>query len=150
QPRLLFLLGLIAVLVTGLARIASLVPWAGALYLIPVALPGMLIALLIASRLAFALTVALAVVVATIAGGEIGPVIVALAGGIAGVFSVSKISQRSDLTRAGFIVAGVASFVMVGLFLTRFIPWGWEYGVLGVVNGLVSAVRSEEHTSELQ
>lgn len=140
DPRLLLLFGLTVLLVTGLARVAALVPWDGALYLVPVALASMLVALLLDSRLALIASIVLAVVVVQVSRGEAGPTVIALAGGFAGVLSVSKVSQRSDLTRAGFIIGGASTFVMFALALTRFIPLQWDYAFLGIVNGLMAAV----------
>src|SRR5690606_24533010 len=65
---------------------------------------------------------------------------VALIGGLAGAFSVARVGERSDLTRAGLLV-GLASFAgMVAIGFFRAEMYMVKYSFLGVVNGLASAV----------
>ena len=94
------LLGLTIVVVSALAKIASLVPLEGAGYLIPTAVAGILISVLLDSRLAVMSVIFLGVVVGLVMGQDIKYVLVALSGGLASVFSVSRLSRRSDVTRA--------------------------------------------------
>ncbi len=58
------LLGLLLVLVAGIAKLLSLIPWEGALYLTPVALATMLIAILLDVQVAIMAAVFLAFIVA--------------------------------------------------------------------------------------
>ena len=137
---LLALLGLVLIISVFLAKILSLIPWEGIGYLIPSAFAAMLITLLLDSHLAIVVVVALSVIVGMVTDFQISTVVTVMAGGITGVFSVGRISQRSDLTRAGFIV-GVVNFATIvfmalatnNLFILR-------HSYLGIVNGIVSAV----------
>lgn len=142
EDRLMALLGLVLLLVSGMARIAAVIPWNGAVFLVPVALASMLVSLLIDSRLGMVVTLFLAAIVGMVSDGELNAVIIALSGGLAGIFSVSKISQRSDLTRAGFIIGGVCTVTMVALGLAQSQRFLWEYAFLGIINGLVAAVAT--------
>ena len=134
------LLGLTILVVSGLAKIASLVPMEEAGFLIPTAMAGILITVLLDSRLAVMTVIFLTVVVGMVMGQGITYVMVALSGGLASVFSVSRLSQRNEVTRAGLIV-GLANFttmIAMGLFRSE---WTLvKYSVLGVVNGVISAV----------
>ena len=140
EERFVALLGLVLVFVAFMAKVFSLIPWTGVGYLIPVAFGGMMIALLVDSRLALMVTVALAVMTGVMNGNDVGLMFVALTGGVAAVLSVSKVSQRSDLMRAGF-AAGAAIFVsMVAIGAIRSDAFIVKYSILGLGNGLFSAV----------
>ncbi|MGI6036723.1 MAG: HD family phosphohydrolase [Limnochordia bacterium] len=140
EERLTALLGLILVVMTFIAKILSLIPWIGMGYLIPVAFGGMLVALLLDSRLALMVVLVLGVITGLLMGNDFGMVFVALIGGFSGVFSVSKVSQRSDVMRAGFF-AGAASFLaMVASGTISSDYFALTYSFLGLGNGLVSAV----------
>ncbi len=116
--------------------------------LIPVSWATMTVAILIDVELALIVSVILAVFtgilvepnLATSLGTQIG--LVALFGGIVGVHSVSLVSQRSDLARAGLFVSAVNIIVVSGLALmSEMRPVVWAVGILlGSVNGLVSSV----------
>lgn len=116
--------------------------------LIPAAWATMSITILIDVEVALLASVILAVftailvdpTLATSFGLQVG--LVSLAGGIVGVHSVSHLSQRSDLARAGIFISatnvlaitGVA--LMSGMHLTV-----WAVGaLLAIVNGLASSV----------
>lgn len=136
----LALLGLIVILVTGLAKVGTFIPWEGTGFLVPVGLAGLLVTLLLDSRVALVVTIMLSVLVSALYGLDGRVFVVALAGGIAAVYSVSKVSQRSDLTRAGFIIGGTNFLTMVTLGLLRSDMFIIQYSFLGVLNGIVSAV----------
>lgn len=142
RPALLGLLGLLAVTVTGLSKILSAIPWPWTGYLTPVAFGSIMVALLVESRLAVVFTLALGILVGMVFGPESTYVIVALAGGIAGVFGISKVSQRSDLTRAGILVsmAGFTSMLALGLVSgdTGLLLHSWA----GAGNGMISAIAA--------
>ncbi len=116
--------------------------------LIPVSWATMTVAILIDVELALIVAVILAVFtgilvdpnLATSFGNQVG--LVALFGGIVGVHSVSRLSQRSDLTRAGLFVSAGNIIVVSGLALmSEMRPIVWAVGILlGSVNGLVSSV----------
>lgn len=144
DERLLPLLALLILVVAGLAQIASLIPaeiFVGTGYLIPVALATMLIAILLDSQLALMSAVILALIVGLVSGGQAGKtMIVALVSGIAGVFSVSRVSQRGDLTRAGLVVGGTAAATMIAFGLALDDRTMITYSFLGLINGIVSAI----------
>lgn len=116
--------------------------------LIPVAWATMTVAILVDAEMAFLTTVILAVFVsvlvdprlATAYGFQIG--LVALFGGFVGVHSVSHLSQRSDLARAGLYVAGANIITISGIALISGMRLSlWAVGLLlGIVNGLASSV----------
>ncbi|MGI6081771.1 MAG: HD family phosphohydrolase [Limnochordia bacterium] len=134
------LLGLTLLVVSGLAKVAGVIPMEGAGFLIPTAVAGVLITVLLDSRLAVMSVIFLTVIVGLVMGQGVTYVFVALSGGLASVFSVSRLSQRNEVTRAGLIV-GLANFVTMiamGLFRSE---WALvKFSVLGVVNGVISAV----------
>jgi len=140
NERHLALLGLILILVTGIAKVLGMIPWEGAGYLAPVALATMLIAILLDAHIALMTAAFLAVIVGMAAGQELKFSFVALASGLAGVLSVRKVSDRSDLTRAGFVVGAVTFITMLALGLFRAERFLVTYSFLGLVNGLASAI----------
>ncbi|HET7560619.1 MAG TPA: HDIG domain-containing protein [Limnochordia bacterium] len=135
----LALLGIILIAMTLLTKVASFVPSPAAAYLIPTGLAGMLIAILLDSRLALLSVVFLSAVTAILFGPDARAAIVALAGGLAGLFSVSKVSQRSDLTRAGGVVGISVVLTMLGWGLLKQDGYLQHWFLLGLVNGVVSA-----------
>lgn len=140
KENLLALLGFIVLLLAFTARVLSTLPWPGAGYLIPVAFGTMLAAILLGSRLAVMVALVLAVFVGLVTGQELKYVLVAFAGGLAGVFGVSQVSQRGDLMRAGFLVGGVTALTIaaVGLFTGDYalVRGAW----LGLANGIISSI----------
>ncbi len=115
--------------------------------LIPVAWATMTIAILIGVDVALLVAVVLAIFVAilvdptlsTALGLQTG--IVALFGGFVGVYSVSHLSQRSDLARAGLFVSAVNILMVSAIALTTGMRVSvWLVGVLlGTVNGVASS-----------
>jgi putative nucleotidyltransferase with HDIG domain len=115
--------------------------------LIPVAWATMSIAILIGVDVAMLVAVVLAIFVAILVdptlstsfGLQTG--IVALFGGFVGVYSVSHLSQRSDLARAGLFVSAVNVLMVSAIALTTGMRLPvWLVGlVLGTVNGVASS-----------
>ncbi|TGE39872.1 HDIG domain-containing protein [Desulfosporosinus fructosivorans] len=115
--------------------------------LIPVAWATMTIAILIGVDVALLVAVVLAIFVAilvdptlsTALGLQTG--IVALFGGFVGVYSVSHLSQRSDLARAGLFVSAVNVLMVSAIALTTGMRVSvWLVGLLlGTVNGVASS-----------
>lgn len=136
----LALLGLLLVVVTGLVKALSFFPSEAAGYLAPIALATMLIAILLDAHVAMMSAVFLSVIVGITMGYELKFATVALVSGLAGVFSVSRVGERSDLTRAGLLVgaAGVASMLAIGLLRSEMFMV--QFSFLGIVNGLASAI----------
>ncbi|MGE5577544.1 MAG: HD family phosphohydrolase, partial [Syntrophothermus sp.] len=137
---LLALFGLVVIVIGFGAKILSTLPLHGNGYLIPVAYGTILIALLLDSRLAMLTTVVLALFVGIVTGNDMRYVVVALVGGLVAVYSVSKISQRGDLVRAG-VYTGLANFVTIGALaaLQSEAPSLLE-NVFGLVNGILSSI----------
>ena len=115
--------------------------------LIPVAWATMSVAILIGVDVAMLVCVVLAVFAAVLVDPSLSTAfglqagLVALFGGIVGVYSVSHLSQRSDLARAGIFVSGVNILVISGIaFSSDMRLMVWVVGViLGIVNGLASS-----------
>ncbi len=76
------------------------------------------------------------------AGSELSFVIEAVAGSLAGILAVQKVSQRSDLTRAGLFVGGANLCVAWALGLIAGAkPLALMVdGIAGILNGLLAAV----------
>ena len=115
--------------------------------LIPVSWATMTVAILVDVDIALLVSVVLACFVAvlvdptlsTSAGLQTG--LVALFGGFVGVYSVSHLSQRSDLARAGLFVSAINVLVVSAIALTtgmRLIVWVVGL-ILGIVNGVASS-----------
>lgn len=119
--------------------------WSGVMgYLIPVAAASMLLAILLDTKLALLVTAILSGVTGVIAGNEIRFILYGLVSGFAGVYSVSRLSQRSDLAKAGLVYissANVASIIAVELATRGVNTTAIALGaVLGLLNGIFSAV----------
>ncbi|HZK25255.1 MAG TPA: HDIG domain-containing protein [Oscillospiraceae bacterium] len=119
-------------------------------YLVPVAMGAFLIAVLLNAELAVLLTLAFSVFVVLITGNDFRYMLVAMFGGLIACFSVTDLSRRSDLTKAGLYVSAVNVVAVFGLFLyTGNLRFGYdilrEFGVsifAGIANGLFSAVMA--------
>ncbi|HVJ50197.1 MAG TPA: HDIG domain-containing protein [Desulfitobacterium sp.] len=116
--------------------------------LIPVAWATMTIAILVDPGTALLSSIILAVFVGILADPVVTTsfglqvALVALFSGVIGVYSVSRLSQRSDLARAGLFIAAVNILTVSGIALTSGMGLSaWAVGILlGVVNGLASSV----------
>lgn len=150
----LILIGLVITLVLLIGKAAISLNLGGAEFntlvgmLIPVAWATVTVAILVDAEMAFLTSVVLAVFVGILAdptfatpfGFQVG--LVALFGGVIGVHSVSQLSQRSDLARAGLFVAGINILTVSGLALVSGMSLStWVVSLLiGIVNGLASSV----------
>ncbi|MDQ7794086.1 MAG: HDIG domain-containing protein [bacterium] len=110
-------------------------------YLVPVAVGSMLTTILLGPPAG----VGVAVLLALLAG--LGPgthLLVALLGGLAGVYGVATLAQRSDLMRSGALVAGANVAAIFGLSLVgaRSIAevGFWLDHLWGIANGIFSAI----------
>jgi len=99
----LILLGIISIFVVLLAKIASQASG----YLMPIASASMLIAISLSPNIAILLTVILSLLIGFIPGGGLNYILVSIISGIVAIYSIRKATQRSSLTRAGLIIAGV-------------------------------------------
>lgn len=161
----LYLLGIIVVVVlaVGKAIIAINVnqwPEFGAQfgYMVPLAAAGMLIAILLDSRLAVLVVAVMSLMLGVMTGNQLRFGLVGLIGGITGVYSVSKLSQRGDLVRAGIYTSGanVVAIFIVGL--VNGTPLGLLISsslALGITSGILSSILTNgalpflEHTFRL-
>ncbi|MBO8168830.1 MAG: HDIG domain-containing protein [Thermoanaerobacteraceae bacterium] len=123
--------------ITDRAEIAVLVG-----YLVPVAAGSMLISILLDNKLAIFITVVMSIFVGMIIGGEMQYAVVAFIGGIVSVFSVSKLSQRSDLAKASIyiMIANVLAIISFGLINKSSVLALSVGSALGAANGILSSV----------
>ncbi|ADL12160.1 HD family phosphohydrolase [Acetohalobium arabaticum] len=137
------LLGILPILTLLLAKIMTFFPIDRQSYLVPVAAMSMLLTVLTNYNLAIMITVFVSFLVSLVTGGGISGAAVGVVGGLAGIYSVSKVSQRSDLVRAGFYVSG-ASVMMILAFELSTSPFNLlhilEMIVWGILNGVLAAV----------
>ncbi|MGI6597532.1 MAG: HD family phosphohydrolase [bacterium] len=140
--KLLLLLASVAVGTLALGRIFLLIPVDAAAKFFPAAAGPLLVAILLDSRLAVLAAAELALLSAIMAGSELGLAVEAVVGSLAGILAVQKVSQRSDLARAGLFVSGANLCV------------AWALGLIaaskplellvdsfaGIINGLLAAV----------
>lgn len=136
----LALLGSVLVVVSFVIKVLALIQWPEAGFLAPVALASMLLTILLDSRVAVIAALVLAIIAAVVNGFDITFLLIALAGGLTGVFSVSKVSQRGDLMRAGFVVGGVNFLMMVALGLLQRETGLIVHSYLGILNGLLASI----------
>ena len=117
-PSRLWLIGLIIILTLWAAKLfGGLLFEAGSAYLIPAGMASLLLAIIFDVNLALFFGTTLALVIAVTAGSELNVLVMALIGSIASAYSVSKVNQRSDLTRAGLLVAAANAIGILGLTL---------------------------------
>ena len=139
---LLALLGLILIVNLLLAKLLTLIPNPLYGYLIPVAAGSMLVAILLDNHLSVLFTIVMASFVGLILGEDLNYALIAMVGGLVGTFSVSRLHQRSHLTRAGLLVAAgnLTAIIGIGLFMAQ--PWQDVSlsSLLGIINGVLSAV----------
>ena len=76
-------------------------------YLIPLAAGSMLISILINPQIAVFSSFIMSIAIGIMLGNDFGFSLVALLGAMVGIFCTAKVSQRSDLTKAGGIIGGV-------------------------------------------
>lgn len=150
DPGHLYLLGIIVLMVLGVGKAIiaiNVVRWpefsAQFGYMVPLAMAGMLIALLLDSRLAVLVVAVLSLMQGVMMDNQLRFALVGMIGGMTGVYSVSKLSQRGDLVRAGVYVsiANVVAILTVGLMHN--VSFGvliTSSIILGVANGILSSV----------
>lgn len=111
-------------------------------YLIPLAAGSMLISILIDPQVAVFSSFTMSIAIGIMLGNDFSFTLVALSGAIIGIFCTAKVSQRSDLTKAGGIIGGANFLLITGLLLLnngtlldilKESPWG-------VISGILSSV----------
>jgi putative nucleotidyltransferase with HDIG domain len=139
DPKKMVLISMVSVLMVLLARFLS--HWNG--HAIPVPAAAMLLVLLVDGPVAIIATLMLSVLVGLIYNLDVSILLMQLAGGYAAIASSLSISQRADLTRAGFFTAFIN---MVTVALIAFLKKNtggtefWPDIFWGGVNGVASAV----------
>lgn len=126
-----------AINISPLPEVAELV-----YYLIPVAAGSMLIAILLDAKLSVFLTIILSFFVGILTGSQLTYAINAFVGGIVGIYSVSKFSQRLDWVKAGLFVGIADVFVIFALGLMNNSSWDLILigCIMGAMNGFLSAI----------
>lgn len=110
-------------------------------HMIPIAAGTMLIAILLDTKLAVFTTMIFAMFVGLFTD-NLAFVLTALTGGLVGVYTVSRLSQRFDLAKAGLWIAlaNIASIVSLGILNNL----GWQLILIGcgfgIANGILSSV----------
>lgn len=137
---LIGLVGSVLVTVLLLTRLFALLNWAEAPYLNPSALVGLLLTLLIDARAGSIGTVVLAILAGVINDASWALGVFTLVGGLTAVLSVSKVSQRGDLMRAGFIVGGVNFLLMIALGLVTRSTNLLIHSYLGLLSGVLASI----------
>jgi len=140
ESRLAFV-GSVLILVALITKILSFIPWLPIMYLTPVALAGMLVTMLLDYRTGY-LSVTFLAVVSGIIFQSLPLMVQGLIGGLIAVLSVSKVSQRGELMRAGFIVGAGNFLTMItfGLLLRDMDLLFHSY--LGFLNGVICSVST--------
>src|SRR5690606_18666764 len=139
-PAHMGLVGSVVVTVLLLGRLFSMLAWPEAVYLNPSALVGLLLTLLLDPKVATMATVVTAVLLGVISDFSWAVGILALVGGLTAVLSVSKVSQRGDLMRAGSIVGGVNVLLMVALGLVGKDSGLLIHSYLGLLSGVLASI----------
>ncbi len=137
---LLGLLGSVVLTVLLLGRLFSMPAWPEAVYLNPSALVGLLLTLLIDAKVASMAAVVTAVLLGVISGFSWPVGTLALVGGLTAVLSVTKVSQRGDLMRAGFIVGGANVLLMMALGLASKDTGLIVNSYLGLISGVLASI----------
>lgn len=142
----LYLLGIILLFITLLSKtintiaISSFSSSIG--YLTPIATGTMLITILLDAKLAILVNVVLSSFVGMMNNNDLGIFMVAFFGGMAGIYSVSRLSQRDDLTRAFLIIS--ATNIVTSLTLGTIAGSVWQdifmRSIWGVVNAIFTTV----------
>jgi len=91
---------------------------AGSPYLIPASLATLLLTIIFDVNMSLFFGMSLSVLIAVMAGSEMNVLFLCIVGSIAGAYSVTKVNQRSDLTRAGLLVAGANGLAILGIILS--------------------------------
>lgn len=140
---LLILIGLLVVLITGLARVITFFPISHPGYLVPVASVSILLAMLIDYQMAIVLNMGIAVLVALVTQGGLPVATVNIVGGFIGIFAVARVDQRSDMVRAGVLVGLAISVSIFAFGLSNNlldIVEVLKLTMLGIFNGIFTAV----------
>ncbi|WP_245523143.1 HD family phosphohydrolase [Thermosediminibacter oceani] len=134
-------LGLLALIIVSTLFIATVFKTISN-FLIPLAAGSMLISILINPSLALIASFIMSIAVGVILDNDFISSLVALLGGLAGVFSTKRVSQRNDLTKAGGLVGLVNFLVILSLGLLNYSSM-WDVArqsFWGITNGFLSSI----------
>lgn len=142
----LSLLALIIIFITLLSKVINMMAASSMAslvgYLAPVPAGIMLVTILLDTKLALLIDVILSAFLAIMNNNDFGIFIISFFGGIAGLYTVTRLSQRDDLLRACLSVtaANVLAVLTVGMIYGS--TWqDFAVGsIWGVVNGIFSTV----------
>jgi putative nucleotidyltransferase with HDIG domain len=140
EAKPLLILGTVTVLTVFFIAVISSIPWDGASFLVPAGLGTMLIAILVDPQLSLLAAVVFGVLTGIISGGSLAAAIIAILSGVAGTFAVTRISERSDLMRAGVIVGVTTACVILASGPLTRNPEISRMWYLGIANGVLSTV----------
>ncbi|TFG93154.1 MAG: HDIG domain-containing protein [Candidatus Atribacteria bacterium] len=134
----LILLSIISIFIVLLAKIAGQASG----YLIPMASASMLIAISFNPNIAILLTVLLSLLIGFIPGGALNYILVSVISGIIAICSIQKAIQRSSLTRAGLLIAGVNIIAIsaLGLINNEDYYLILQENLWGVLNGFLAFI----------
>ncbi len=140
-----------SVIITGIIFTASLLAadvmkGLPALNYLVVPTAAIMVSALVDSGLGMVISGVLSLGVATLTGMDLNVALVSFFGGLAGVFAISRLSQRYDIIRAGFLVGIVNLFTLLGLDLTQGAGLTqtptWETLLWGLLDGVLAAILS--------
>lgn len=113
-------------------------------YMIPIATVSMLLAILVDTKLALLITAMTSAMAGIITGNDLRYTVVGLISGLVAVYSVSKLSQRSDLAKAGLLY--VSAVNVMAIISAELVTRGLSYTtvaigiIFGILNGIFSAI----------
>ncbi|MGE5574209.1 MAG: HD family phosphohydrolase [Bacteroidota bacterium] len=140
SAKLLLLLGTVVVMIALSAAVICSIPWPGAGFLVPVSLGTMLIAVLVDARLSALSAMVFGALTGVIGGGSFSVATVAAVSGLVGTFCVTRISERSDLMRAGAVVGAAGAVLIAAMGPAGGDPSISRFWYLGAINGVLSTV----------
>lgn len=129
--------GIVSIRLGDNPEIASLVG-----FMVPTAAVSMLIAILLDRKLALFVSAVMSLFVGLLMGNQLHFASVSFIGGSVGVFSVSDISERTDLSRASvfIVLANVAAIMGVVLIRTNSFSLSSLGAIVGLINGILSSI----------
>lgn len=138
KPQQMLLLGLILLLTGALAKASSILSG----LLMPVATASILMTVLIGPRTAIVGSISMALMAGALAGFDVTYMGVGLIGAAVGTFSVSRMSRRFDLVRAGGLIAMATSLSAIAFGLLQGLGWKalLTNAMWGVIGGMLSAI----------
>lgn len=135
---LLIMRGVLAISLADEPEVTSLIG-----YLVPVSAAAMLVAVLVDSRISIIISIVLNIWLGIFTDFQLRFALVGLVTSLVSIYSVSKLSQRSDLAKAGLLnvgVSAVATIIAIGMITEMDITLVSMGIILGVANGIFSAV----------